>query len=231
MRQLIYVLVLTSFHVLQGQEATLNRPDFPGELMIDVGLNYWNSTPEELTQSGWSSKSVGIYYSKRKHFASHLVLNYGLGIGLEKIDLGESNTLFSQNDEVTIDDFPFDIADSPISKNRLAITYIDLPIDFRFYPKGTEEGEGLFVGVGGIVGLRMSSQVKWKYPEDGEDVVLKTKGAYDLNPIRYGYQIRAGFRGIHFFVKHYLSETFNGAIDNEGTNPQMTTVGINITGF
>ncbi|MEO9871939.1 outer membrane beta-barrel protein [Ekhidna sp.] len=231
MRKIVFAFCVIYSTIANSQESTLNRPDIPGELMIDIGLNYWNETPEDLNQRGWPSKSVGLYYSKRKIFGSKLSFNYGLGLGLEKIDLGENNTLFSQNDDVSIDDFPFDISESPISKNRLAITYIDIPIDFRFHPKGTEDGEGLFIGVGAIVGLRLSSHMKWKYPEDGEDVVLKTRGAYDLNPFRYGFQIRAGFKGTHFFFKQYLSEMFNSGIDDTNVNPQMTTIGINFTGF
>ena len=212
-----------------SQEGSLRQPDIPGELMIDIGLNYWTVTPEDLDTQGWSSKSISFYYTKRKVLGSKISFNYGLGLGIEKYDLGSNSTLFSRNDEVEIDDFPFDTNDSPLDKNRLAVTYLDAPIELRFHPKGTIEGEGLFIGIGAIGGLRLQSHMKWKYPEDGEDVVQKTRGRYDLNPYRYGFQVRAGFKGTHLFYKQYLSDLFADPLDGEV--PQAFTIGINLTGF
>ena len=121
----------------------LSRPDVPGELMIDIGLNYLTETPSELTQRGWPSKSIGLYYTKRKILNRNFVFNYGLGLGLEKLDFGNQHTLIQDGDELIVDEFPF--SDSP-SKNRLAITYFESPLEMRFYPKGTEDGRGWFLG-------------------------------------------------------------------------------------
>lgn len=229
MKKIILLLCLGYSVLGLSQETVLGRPDIPGELMLDIGLNYWTVTPEGLNQQGWPSKSMGVYYSKRKLLASKVSFNYGLGLGLEKYDLGVNNTLYSGNDEVAIDDFPFDTNESPIIKNRLAVSYLDVPLDIRFHPRGTSEGEGLFLGVGVIGGLRLQSHMKWKYPEDGEDAVQKIRGKYNLNAFRYGLQIRAGFKGTHLFFKQYFSDLFADPI--EGEVPRAFTIGINFSGF
>ena len=110
------------------------------------------------------------------------------------------------------------------------MTYLDIPLEFRFHPQGTEDGEGLFLGVGVVAGLRLRAHTKWKYENNGETTREKQTGDFNLNSFRYGYQIRAGFRGVHLFYKRYLSETFQGDFP-DGTNPTMTTIGINVTGF
>ncbi len=207
----------------------LSRPDLPGELMIDVGLNYLDETPEDLTQRGWLSKSIGLYYTKRRVLGNRFAFNYGLGLGLEKLDFGSGQTLLEDGDDVVVGDFPFDANDSPVAKNRLALTYLDVPIEMRFYPRGTIEGEGLFVSVGGVAGLRLNAHTKWKYSEDGNDRVQKTSGSYDLNRIRYGYQVRFGYQKTHVFFKQYLSDVFNNPIDD--SSPRMFTIGINFSGF
>jgi len=207
----------------------LSRPDIPGELMVDVGLNYLSEEPSELNQQGWLSKSLGLYYTKRKMLGGRFAFNFGLGFGLEKLDFGANQTLVQDGDEVRVGDSPFDISDSEIQKNRLAITYLDVPLEMRFYPRGTLEGEGLFIGVGGIAGLRLNAHSKWKYSEDGSDRVQKLSGSFDLNRVRYGYQVRFGYRGTHLFFKQYLSDVFNSTI--EDTNPRMFSVGINFSGF
>ncbi len=234
----LLVLLVTS--ALAQEEKELKRPDIPGEVMVDVGFNVWSSMPGALERRNWSAKSIAIYYTKRKAFSRKFSLNYGIGLGLEKMSLGDTVSLTSDtfvdgpdasNDldslvSVAITSLP----DGSFSKNKLAMTYLDIPVEFRFHPFGTEDGEGLFLGVGGIVGLRLNAHTKWKYDLNGEKVKQKISGKFNLNSFRYGYQIRAGFRGVHVFYKRYVSDVFNDAFP-DGSNPVMTTVGINLTGF
>ena len=237
----IYGVLLTLFvlGVSAQDEGGLKRPDIPGELMVDVGFNVWSSMPGPLERRTWSSKSIAFYYTKRKAFGKKLSLNYGIGLGLEKMSLGDSSTLASSflNDNgtpETEDDFIESVRIVPneasFDKNRLAMTYLDIPVEFRYHPFGTEDGEGLFLGVGGIIGLRLKSHTKWKYENNGETVRDKITGRFNLNAFRYGYQVRAGFRGVHFFYKRYVSPVFRDRFE-DGFNPVMTTVGINVTGF
>jgi hypothetical protein len=225
---------------VSAQDGGLKRPDLPGELMVDVGFNVWSSMPGDLERKTWASKSVGLYYSKRKPLSGKLSFNYGVGLGLEKMSLGDTVTLasavFDNNGTAnnTDDDFIRSVAfitnPENFDKNKLAMTYLDIPVEFRFHPYGTEDGEGLFLGVGGIVGLRMNAHTKWKYDNNGETTRQKISGKFNLNSFRYGYQVRAGFRGVHFFYKRYLSNVFNDEFE-DGSNPVMTTIGINVTGF
>ena len=210
-------------------QETYARPDIPGELMIDLGLNYLTEISSDLTQRGWNSKSLGLYYTKRRPLSQKFVFNYGVGMGFEKLDFGTSQTIIQSGEELVIDDFPFDASGAPIQKNRLAISYVDVPLEMRFYPRGTASGEGLFLSVGGIGGLRLSSHIKWKYSEEGSDRVQKISGNFDLNRVRYGYQLRFGYRGTHLFFKHYLSNLFDNELDD--TNPRLFSVGINFSGF
>ncbi len=227
----VYGVILTLLVISASAQDGLKRPDIPGELMVDVGFNVWSSMPGALERRTWSSKSIALYYTKRKAFSSKLSLNYGIGFGMEKMSLGDSSTLFSN---VLVNDTLRSVVIGPnpqnFDKNKLATTYLDIPIEFRFHPMGTEDGEGLFLGVGGIVGLRLNAHTKWKYDNNGETVRDKVSGKFNLNSVRYGYQIRAGFRGAHIFYKRYVSPVFKDTFE-DGFNPVMTTVGINLTGF
>lgn len=227
----IYGVLLTFLVISASAQDGWKRPDIPGELMVDIGFNVWSSMPGALERKTWSSKSISLYYTKRKAFNSKLSLNYGIGFGMEKMSLGDSATLFSN---IIVDDTLQSVFIGPNSqnfnKNRLAITYLDIPFEFRFHPMGTEDGEGLFLGVGGILGIRLNAHTKWKYNNNGETVRNKVSGKFNLNSFRYGYQVRAGFRGVHVFYKRYVSPVFKDTFE-DGFNPVMTTVGINITGF
>lgn len=213
------------------------RPDVPGEVMVDVGLNYWDKEPLFVDQKGWSSKSIGIYYSKRKGLAEKFSFYYGMGLGMEKVSLGDSLTLssgvvFNGSNGDSLAAVALVGLDSRISydKNRLAMTYLDIPLEMRFHPGGTQDGEGFFIGAGGVVGLRLNSHSKLKYDDAGETVIEKVKGGYNLSALRYGVQFRLGFKGVHLFYKKYFNDTFKDAFSN-GVNPRMTSIGINVTGF
>ena len=238
MKYLVAAVLLVSSLLSFGQEK-LNQPDLPGEVMVDIGLNYLDDEPLTIDQAGWSSKSIAFYYTRRKQFGRKLAVNYGLGLGLEKLSLGDSTSLFSQYfngsdfEAVSIQPLPNqDPTDDPFfsyDKNKLAITYLEVPLDIRFYPKGTVAGEGLFVGVGGMAGIRLNSKIKLKYDYAGETVIDKTSGEFNLNSFRYGLQARLGFRGVHLFYKQYMSDLFQDELG--GANPRMTTIGINVSGF
>ncbi len=237
---LFFLLVVSVSAQDKSAQDNLKRPDIPGELMVDVGFNVWSSMPSALKRKTWSSKSIALYYTKRKAISGKISFNYGIGLGMEKMSLGDSSTLESRflDNNGTPNDADDDVV-LPVhivpnfqnfSKNRLATTYLDIPVEFRFHPMGTEEGEGLFLGVGGIVGVRVNAHTKWKYEKEGETTKQKISGGFNLNAFRYGYQVRGGYRGIHFFYKRYVSSVFKDSF-SDGSNPVMTTIGINLTGF
>ena len=223
MKYLIGVVLIITVLFGQAQESNFSRPDLPGELMVDVGINTWSAVPDTLNRKGWASKSIGIYYSKRHEIGRKLSFYSGLGLTMEKMGFNGNTSL--SDSSTYIYETPFD----GVSKNKLAATYLEIPVEFRFHPRGTDEGEGLFFGVGGMIGLRMNSHTKWKYEQDGGKKTHKISGDFNLEDLRYGYQIRFGFRGVHLFYKRYLSKMFRNPI--EGADPNMATIGINLTGF
>lgn len=221
MKYLIGVFLTFTFAFSQAQESDFSRPDLPGDLMVDVGINSWSSGPDTLSTLAWGSKSVGVYYAKRHAFSSKWSLQYGVGLGLEKIGFRGNTTLVDAPEYIS----ELDLGE--VDKNRFSMTFVDAPFDFRFHPYGTEDGEGFFVGVGGILGVKVKSHTKWKY--NGGETVQKLSGKFNLENLRYGYQVRVGFRGIHIFYKGYLNDTFKSEVGS--ANPKMSTFGLNITGF
>jgi len=232
MKYLLGVFVLMVSIVALGQDGKLKRPDIPGDVMVDIGLNYWDASSDSIDQKGWTSKSISVYYVKRKALSNKLSLMYGGGLGLEKFSLGKEYTIYSTSDSAFISQLPV----NRLIKNRLAATYLDATVEFRFHPSGTQDGEGFFIGIGGIAGLKMNAHTKWKFDINGETIRQKISGGFDLTAYRYGTQVRLGFKGVHFFYKQYFSSVFKnpvGVNGYDGTyfNPSFRTFGINITGF
>ncbi|WP_424962093.1 hypothetical protein [Ekhidna sp.] len=248
------LLALIVFNASAQEEGGLKRPDIPGHLMLDIGLNYWDQTAGNLNQKGWPSKSLGLYYTKFKKLGNSFTINYGLGMTWEKIGFEvnvDDNP--STSDAVTIQtDSLGNVFFGPLfgttsrisfKKYKVGILYVDAPFEFRWYPRSTQDGEGLFISFGGILGLKVKSFDKTIFELNGEKFKTKSIGDFGLNSFRYGVQARLGFNGIHVFYKQYFSDVFSDpilvvdSIDSDGTlngspiSPTMTTIGINITGF
>jgi len=116
-----------------------------------------------------------------------------------------------------------------------------MPLELRFHPKGTVEGEGFFVSAGVIPGLKLNAHTRIKYEESGAKQTQKLRANFGLNDYRLGLQFRVGWEGVNFFYKTYMTELFRkkqniylpGDLENsvDSFNPTITTIGINFSGF
>jgi hypothetical protein len=204
------------------------QPDLPGDIMVDVGFNLISDDTDLLNTEFWPSKSVGIYYMRTFKINNYFTFNPALGLGLEKYGLADNaNYVSNENRNIVFDT----ITNVRVRKNKLAVTYLDIPMELRFYPRETIDGEGLFIGVGGVIGFRVRAHTKVKYDLFEDTRIEKTTGRFGLSDFRYGLQIRAGWKGAHLFFKQYFSPMFNDGRGPLGAEPTAFTLGINITGF
>ncbi|MEM9325402.1 MAG: outer membrane beta-barrel protein [Bacteroidota bacterium] len=234
MKKLIGTIVGVGIAVLalaQEAQESKNRyaqPELPGDLMIDFGFNIMTDAPPEMGVNFFPSRTFGIYYIQKFKLNDYFTFNAGLGLTAEKLAFEEELNFQEDDDGMisfdTLTDF------GSIRSNKLAINYLELPVEFRYYPFRTVDGEGLFVGVGGIFGFRMESHTKVKYTLEQENRVQKLRADFGLSDLRYGLQVRVGLRGIHAFGKLYFSDLFSET-PVEGFNPNFWTFGVSISGF
>jgi len=231
MRKCILVLLLIIIiNDLNGQDTErLSRPDLPGDLLIDIGFNFVPDMPDTLDIGFWGSKSLGLYYSRYVPLFGKLSFHPALGLGLEKYNFRDDNVTLGFDDENQV--IPVDISPLEPAKSKLAITYLDFQAEFRFYPKGTDRGDGFFIGAGGSAGLRLASHTKVNFEDDGNLVKEKTKRSFNLSVIRYSAHGRVGWRGINFFYKAYLSNLFDAGEAPLNENSTTFTIGLSLNGF
>lgn len=244
------LLILVSVGLFAQDQEEFARPDLPGELMVDIGFSLWSETVSDLEQDLWPSKSVSIYYLKSKKLNDKFRFNYGVGLSLDKIGFktnvdsisSSSDFMALTRDTLGVAQFNSVVANTDrvsFDKYSLKNTFLEIPLELRFHPKGSEAGEGFFVSAGGILGVRLKSKDKLVYQLNGEKYITKESGDFGASDFRFGVQARLGFKGIHFFYKQYLNNVFKDDMpvktfnDQNGQtfNPTLTTIGINFTGF
>lgn len=217
-----------------NNSSEFKSPDFPGWLVVDIGFNSLSGNDDKMNIGFIASRSFGIYHMNTYELGKKLVLNASIGLTTDKLNFKRDFTLdyientLSGQMVTTIDS----LTNSP-SKNLLAMTYLELPLEFRYYPSGSAADGGFFVALGGMAGLRINSHTKVKGEENDRKYTNKMKDDFGLNTFRYGVTARIGFRGASLYYKRYLSNTFgSGAMPQNSTfNPTMSTIGLSIALF
>ncbi len=224
-------LFLAFFSVAQGSgESRYAQPELPGSIMIDIGMNSMQGAPNLMDINVFNSRSVGLYYSRTFKMGDRFTFVPAIGITAEKWRFDNPSNFQLDSDNAIV----FDTLENrgPLRTNKLAINYLDLPFEIRFYPWKTVGGEGLFVGIGGIVGTRIESHTKIKYDADQVRRTEKVRDTFGLERFRFGVQGRIGLNGIHLFAKYYLTDIFeSGAAPGGTATPSQLTFGLNISGF
>ena len=196
----------------QSTEKTqLASPDIPGRLIVDFGFNRLSNNAPALQTGFWGSKSLGLYYMKTFELNERMSFNVSLGLGTEKHAFTEDISLRHQTNEATgIDEVVIDSLGFEPGKNKIAQTFLDIPVEFRYYPGASSPSEGnFFIALGGSAGIQMASHMKLKYEAiDGRTIKEKTKDDFGLSNFRYGVHGRIGFRGVNIFYKHYFNPFF-----------------------
>jgi hypothetical protein len=204
-----------------------SQPDLPGDLMIDYGFNLWSPEVAELPLRSWGSNSLGIYYNKRFVISDRISFYGAAGFTFDKVAFDNDLTWLRDADGLVSLDT---INGVTLKKNKLVSTYFEVPVEFRIHPLKTVSGEGWFIGIGAVAGVRIGNYTKIKYDIGDETQKERLYGDLGLENFRYGLQFRFGFNTFHLFYKTYLNDAFSSA-PTGGNNPRMSTIGVNFSGF
>lgn len=204
------------------------QPDLPGDILIDVGFNWMTGNADKLDRHVWGSNSFGVGYSQRFRLGDRLSVYPGVMLSTEKYSFRSGHSWVRD----TLGAISFDTLMFPlVEKNKLVATYLDIPLELRIHPLGTVDGEGFFIGLGVIGGMRIGAHTKLKYRLLDKTVKEKLYDDFGLERFRYGLQARLGFKAVHLYYKVWLNDVFKNAPAGTGAVPQAWTLGVNITVF
>ncbi len=114
---------------------------------------------------------------------------------------------------------PVSLNPENLSKTKLAVTYLNVPVLLEFQiPVNQNEGR-LFINAGLIGGVKIGSHTKVKYGDNKD----KDRSGFNLNSFKYAATARIGFKDICLFANYSLTPLFQS-----GKGPELTpfTIGI-----
>lgn len=224
--------------VFMSLSVQAQRPDLPGALLVDIGVNSWANAPTDISLNTFQSKTFNItYYYDLPLGNNGFTFTPGIGLGLERYGIENDYTFTATLDGTNTRSVQAEelrnITSNPNSfgKSKLGMHYLDIPLEFRFYKSKNQYNRGFRAALGFKTGLLYSSFVKYEYEDRANDQrTVKDRQNLGLNLLRYGIQARVGFGGFSFFGFYELSDKWEVAPAG-GENTKTLTFGISLTGF
>ncbi|MCB0507767.1 MAG: porin family protein [Chitinophagales bacterium] len=118
-------------------------------------------------------------------------------------------------------------------KSKLNMTYIDIPIEFRYRSTPNKKtGMSWKVALGFKLGFLVGSKWKYKgedpYAKDGESITFKDIKVANMSKFRYGPTIRGGYGPVSLFCYYSIGSAFSS-----GKGPKFNPIvfGLSINGL
>lgn len=245
---LFLAIALSTIGMAQNTETEKKgMPNIPGTFLFDYGFNFLSTHRHDTLKTKWfPSNVINAYYlyefkiDKKGQFT----FNPGVGVGVDKLAFKDNLGVFSVVDPTSgnrqtvvmplINVFP---NASGYKKTKLAMTYIDVPMEIRFHTNPDDRNRSFKLAVGGRLGVLVNQKTKVKYttvPDaDGEQQKIKVKSIEDfgVNRFRYGTTVRMGIGFFNIFYYHNFSSLFSGKNGPDGTQVSNYSIGLTISGF
>jgi len=176
-----------------------------------------DDSPYKLGGSGFVE--LGYNWETRVFKNSNFLrFKYGFSFQWNKFDIKDNQFFVKNEDDITLEEFPSDL-----KKAKFRVTNLVFPIHFEFGPSKKRDYNNYFryttddqfkIGIGAYGGVRLNSQQKLKFRNDGDKVKRKTKGDFNTSNFVYGLSGYIGVGHLLLYAKYDLNPLFKDqAID------------------
>jgi len=191
------------------------------EFVFAIGFNNALVDGEELGDSysvlGSGFVELGLSWKTRLLKNSNAIrLKYGLSLQWNKFTPKDDRVFVQDGNMTTLETFPDNLIES-----EFRITNLVIPIFFEFGPSRKIERDNYFryttneqlkFGLGAYGGLRLQSQQKLRFKEDGDRVKQKIRRNYNASDFVYGIAAYVGIDEMSLYAKYDLNTVFNDQI-------------------
>ena len=214
---------------------TITLPNRPGDhLMIQLSSDHWTGMPDSISshQTGFS-RGFNAYFMLDKPFRNSPKYSIGIGAGISTsnitfkkmgVDLKAPSTLL-----------PFRALDSTnhFKKYKLATSYLEIPLEFRFTSKPANVNKSFKAAVGIKVGTLINAHTKGKGLQDKNNNLTnsyteKENSKRFINGSRFAATARLGYGILSLFGTYQLNNVLK---DGAGPDMKLYQIGLTISGL
>lgn len=197
---------------------------------MQLSYDHWTGMPDSIDshQSGFS-RGLNVYFMYNKFLKTNPKLSVAGGLGVstsniyfKKIDIGLPSPTPT---------LPFTHLDSTdhFKKYKVATTYLQIPLEFRYFSKPQSPNKSFKAAIGLKVGTLLNAHTKGKTLENknGQEINAYTQKELSkrfISSAQYMATARVGYGIFSVFGSYQL----NGVLKN-GTGPDMHLLQIGLT--
>ena len=140
----------------------------------------------------------------------------GMGFEFSNYFFDRDNNIMKNTDGQIVEYIPSFLTEpgSSMIKSKLATTFLTVPLLMEFHIPAGKRNIHLSGGV--IGGAKIFTTTKIVYKERGDRQKDKVKDDFNINPLRYGYTARIGYRNLRLFANYYPVSIFE-----KGKGPEL----------
>lgn len=199
-----------------------NRPS--DHLVLQLSSDSWMGAPDSISSlKKSSSRGLNFYVMLDKPFKSNpkFSVAFGLGFGTSHIffkDMsvgitGTKSTLAFNN-----------LSAAPqYSRYKLSTSYVEIPVELRFFSNPEKINKSLKIALGAKAGLLLNAHTKTK-----SDFIEKQSSKSYFNNSRIAATARIGYGYFSLFGSYNLTSMFK---ENVAENMRLLQVGLSLSGF
>lgn len=209
-----------------------NRP--ADHFLLQISYDSWAGMPDSISShQGGFSRGFAAYFMFDKVFKTAPKFSIGIGAGIS------TSNIFFKKMGVELNSFtdklPFVALDSTdhFKKYKLATSYLEVPLEFRFTAKPENYNKSFKAAVGLKIGTLVNAHTKGKNLLDKNN---NNAGAYTekitskrfINSTRFMATARVGYGIFNLFGTYGLSNVLK---DGVGPEMKLYQIGLTISGL
>ncbi len=199
---------------------------------FELGINGYLTPNNDLNLSGDAElidlryeKSVAVNINFFQQSFPLITRNFGFYTG---VGLGFNNYRFDNQTRIVHNRDGLEFYEDSvgtISKNKLTLTYINIPAMFEFQTGASKRSERFHIGAGAMLGTRIGTHTKYVYDDDGKKRKEKDYNNFHVPPFRFDLMGRIGWGRVNLFATYSLNSLFK---EDKGPELYPFTVGIRL---
>ncbi|MBN2611794.1 MAG: PorT family protein [Bacteroidales bacterium] len=128
----------------------------------------------------------------------------GLGIEMNNYQFDGDNSIREENGVIVSND----LSALSLNKSKLTTTFLNVPLLLELQLGPEKRSKRFFIAGGVIGGLKLGSHTKIVYREEGTKRKEKDRDDFNINSLRYGFTLRAGYHEAELYAVYYPTTFF-----------------------
>jgi len=226
-------LVVPALRVPPPKKQNINLSNRANDhFMIQLGYAGWAGKPDSIITGG-ISKVLNFYFMFDFPFKTNPRLSMAFGPGISSDQIGLNKSYVGLKDNTSQLAFSDKSDTNHFKRVKLAMTYAELPVEFRYTSDPVNAGKSFKAAIGLRVGTMLNAHTKNKTYETASgstllDYTMKESSKKFFNTTRLSAIARVGYGHFTLFGSYQITTLLKEGV---GAEIRPFSIGLNLSGL